>query len=356
MAIVRFFTAVTDLLARARRGLTPPPVALLELTSMAYFVSNAVLAAVRLGVPEALKGGPRTAGEVAEAVSADPDAMRRLLRALASMGILSDKGGRYELNALSRFLVDDTPGSMTALLRFAGSDWHHRIWGNLAESVRTGKAGANEVLGMPLFEYLEKHPDAGAVFNAAMVSFSGQVAGATLDQYPLAGVRRIVDVGGGHGQLVAMALARYPELRGTLFDLPHVVKDAGKILDAAGVTARADIVGGDFFKGEVPQGGDVYTLMNIIHDWSDADAERILKRVREAMGPGSRLLVVEMVIPRDNAPYFGTLFDLEMLLLFGGGRERTEDEIRALCRGAGFRVERVLPTLSPSFVVEAFPV
>jgi len=133
-----------------------------------------------------------------------------------------------------------------------------------------------------------------------------------------------------------------------------VVEGAREVLRAAGVEARADLVGGDFFKGDdLPKGADVYTLMNIVHDWSDEDSVRILEACRAAMGPGSRLLLVEMVIPEGDTPHFATLFDLEMLVLFGGGRERTEEELRALCGRAGLRVERVMPTASPSSIVEA---
>jgi hypothetical protein len=353
MPVVRAVMAVAGLLGRVRRALTPPPLQLLELTSSSFFVSNAILTVVKLGVPEALRAGPRTADDLARALGCDPGALRRLLRALASVGVFTGAGGRFGLTPTSRYLLEDTPGSMVPLLRFAGADWHYRVWGGLTESVRTGKAASAAVLGMPLFDYLAQHPQENDVFNAAMRSYSRQVATAVLDAYDLTGAGKLVDVGGGHGQFLSLALARHPHLRGAVFDLPHVVEGARPVLEAAGVAARAELVGGDFFNGELPRGGDVYTFMNILHDWGDDDSVRILSRCRASMSPSARLLVVEMVIPGDDAPYFGTLFDLEMLLLFEGGKERTEDELRAICHRAGLRVERILPTASPSFVVEA---
>jgi hypothetical protein len=347
--------AITALLGKVRRALTPPPLQLLELTSSSFFVSNAILAAVKLGLPEAMKGGPRSPDDLARVVGADPAALRRLLRALASVGLFAEAEGRYALTPTSRYLLADTPGSMLPLLRLAGEDWHYRVWGNLTDSVRTGKPASEKVLGAPLFEYLAQHPGESEVFNAAMRSYSAEVSRALLDGYDLSWAKKLVDVGGGHGQLVSMALGRHPHLRGTVFDLPHVVRGAAEVVEAAQVAGRVELVGGDFFAGEVPGGGDVYTLMNVVHDWADADAVRILARCRAAMGPGSKLLVVEMVIPEDGSPHFGALFDLEMLVLFEGGQERTEGELRALCRRAGLRVERVLPTASASSILEATP-
>jgi hypothetical protein len=338
-----------------RRALTPPPLQLLELTSTAFFVSNATLTAVKLGLPEAMKSGARTRDDLARTVGADPKALGRLLRALVSVGLFAETDGRFGLTPTSRYLLADTPGSMFPLLRFAGEDWHYRVWGALTESVRSGKPATEQVLGAPLFEYLAQNADANDVFNAAMRSYSAQVASAVLDGYDLSTAKRMVDVGGGHAQLVSLALGRYPGLRGVVFDLPHVVDGAGKVVEAAGVAARVELVGGDFFSGGVPTGGDIYTLMNIVHDWSDVDAVRILEACRAAMAPGSKLLLVEMVIPSDNAPHFGALFDLEMLVLFGGGQERTEEELRGLCRRAGLRVDRVIPTLSASSILEVTP-
>jgi hypothetical protein len=354
--LVRAVTAVTGALDRVRRALTPAPLQLLQLTSSSFFVSNAVLTVVKLGVAEALADGPRTVADLATTVGAHPGALRRLIRALVSVGIFAEVDGRIALTPTSRYLLPDTAGSMLPLLRFAGEDWHYRVWGGLTESVRTGEPASTKVLGKPLFEYLSEHPEENLVFNEAMRSFSAQVANAVLDGYDLSFAKKLVDVGGGHGQFVAMALERHAGLSGTVFDQPHVVPGATSLLEAAGLGARADVAAGDFFTGEVPRGGDVYTLMNIVHDWSDEDAVRILSRCRASMAPGSRLLLVEMVIPRDGSPYFGTLFDLEMLLLFGGGRERTEDELRELCLRAGLRVERVVPTMSASFVLEVLPV
>src|SRR5262249_10538917 len=154
--------------------------------------SSAILAAVKLGVPEALRDGPRTSDDLARAVGADPAALRRLVRALASVGVLAQAEGRFGLTPMSRYLLADTPGSMVPLMRFAGAAWHHRAWEGLPESVRTGKPASAEVLGAPLFQYLEQNPEVSEVFNAAMRSFSAQVAAAVLEGYDFSKVARIV--------------------------------------------------------------------------------------------------------------------------------------------------------------------
>jgi hypothetical protein len=332
-----------------RRAVTPAPLALVELTSGGYIVSCAILAATRLGVADALVDGPRSASELATTLGVVEEPLYRVLRALAHAGVLDRRGDKFALNALSRLLVSDAPNSMRDILLLGAEGWHHQLWGELEGIVRTGKPAHERVLGMPLFAHLERNADANAVFNRAMISFSAQTAAAVVASYDLSRARSIVDVGGGLGHLLAAALGRHAEPRGVLFDLPHVVREAPAVL--APLRDRIDVVGGDFFV-EVPRGGDAYVLMNVLHNWADDEARTILARCREAMPSGSRLAIVEMVIPETRADY-SAVFDLEMLVLFRGGRERTRAEFASLLDGAGLRLARTQATASPATVLEA---
>jgi hypothetical protein len=240
---------------------------------------------------------------------------------------------------------------MRDILLLGAETWHHQLWGELPELVRTGKPAHERVLGMPLFAHLERDAAANDVFNRAMVSYSAQTAAAVVAAYDLSRVRTIVDVGGGVGHLLVAALGRHSEPRGVLFDLEHVVREAPGVLGP--VAERVDLVAGSFFD-RVPEGGDRYVLMNVLHNWADADARAILAKCREAMPPASRLAIVEMMIP-DNRPDYAAIFDLEMLVLFRGGRERTRAEFSTLLETAGFRLDRTLATASPAMVIEAVP-
>jgi hypothetical protein len=212
------------------------------------------------------------------------------------------------------------------------------------------------VHGVDLFGYLAGDPEDAAVFDAAMESVSSNFLVSVLDAYDVARFRTIVDVGGGTGTFLAAALSASPHSRAILFDTPQVLRGAPPVLEAAGVADRCELVPGDFFVS-VPSGGDLYVLSNIIHDWDDEAAVRILRRCRAAMTASSRLLLVELVLPDDLAPSPAKLYDLEMLALTPNGRHRTGDEYRALAEKADLKVTNVAPASlgSPASFVEAEP-
>ena len=159
-----------------------------------------------------------------------------------------------------------------------------------------------------------------------------------------------MDVGGGHGYLLATILKANPSLRGILYETPEVTEGATARFAAEGLADRCRVVAGDFF-ATVPGGADACILKSVIHDWDDAHATTILRNCRQAVGAGGRVLLAEMVIPPGNDPHVGKLLDLEMLVMVGG-HERTEAEFRDLLAGAGFRLARVVPTASPTCVIE----
>jgi hypothetical protein len=317
------------------------------------WVAQAVYAAAKLGIPDLLQAGARTPADLAAATGTHARSLYRLLRALASFGLFVEKpDGTFALTPLGAGLTSAAPGSQRAVAILAGEE-QHRAWGEILYSLRTGKPAFEHVYGQPLFAYLAEHPEQARTFDAAMTGVHGPETRAMLNAYSLSGVRTLVDVGGGNGSTLCGVLARYPGLKGVLFDRPDVVERARANLDAAGLADRCTTVGGSFFES-VPPGGDAYLLRRVIHDWDDEQALAILRNCRKAMTASARLLVVESVIPPGNNPSFGKLLDLVMLVM-PGGLERTEAEYRQLYRDAGFRLTRVVPTDHEVSVIEGAP-
>lgn len=339
-------------LYRLHQRSVPPPLAVLEMI-MAGWVAQAIQTAAELGIADALADRPLTLDELARRVEADPDSLKRLMRALISRGIFGKRRGRYELTALAEPLRADAQYSMRGWARFVGSPQHREHWSQLAESVKTGEPAVPRLRGKEAFEYLADDPEFAAVFNDAMTCLSAMTALAVVGGYSFDSYSTIVDVGGGHGMLLAGILEATPNARGVLYDLPDVVAGAPALLAQRGVVDRVRVEGGSFFDN-VPSGGDAYVLKNVIHDWADEPAVGILRNVRAACDSGATLLLVEAVIPEHNRDFVGNWVDLEMLVQ-AGGRERDTQQWRNLLDKAGFRLNRVVPTASPLSVIEAKP-
>jgi hypothetical protein len=318
-----------------------------------YWVSQMVHVAAKLRLADHLAHGPRTAEELARTTGTHARSLYRLLRALASVGVFSElEPGRFRLNEMAESLRSDVPGSQWAMAVMMG-DEHYAAWGGLLENVRTGETAFDRLYGRPIFDYLQDHPEAARIFDAAMTAIHGRETLSTLEAYDFSGLRVLADVGGGNGSNLIGILERYPDLRGVLFDLPHVVDRARPAVEKAGLADRCELVAGDFF-GAVPVQADAYFLRHIIHDWDDDRAATILRNIRQTCPEGARLLVVEYVLPPGDTPSFGKLMDLNMMLL-PGGVERTEQEFRDLFASAGFRITRILPTAGDLFVIEGVP-
>jgi hypothetical protein len=314
-----------------------------------YWVSQMVYVAAKLGLADQLTESPKTAEELALATGTHARALYRLLRALASVGVFSeDAEARFRLTPLGECLRSDVPGSQRAMALMMG-DEHYRCWGDLYESVRTGRTAFDRLYGKPVFDYLAEHPEQAEVFDAAMTAIHGRETQVMLDAYDLSGVGVLADIGGGNGTNLIGVLGRYPAMRGVLFDLPHVADRARANIEAAGLAGRCDVMGGDFF-AEIQVEADAYFLRHIIHDWDDEKAGSILRNIRRAMPASAKLLVVEHVLRPGDEPSFGKLLDLNMLLL-PGGVERTEAEFRRLFEEAGFRLSRIVPTQGDLSVV-----
>ena len=263
-----------------------------------FQAAQAVHAAAVLGVADLLAGGPRASDDLAAATDTHAPSLYRLLRALAAVGVLEEDGERrFALTALGECLRADAPEPVGAWAVHVGQPYFWDAWGDLLHSVRTGETAFRALHGEDTWSWRSRHPEAGAVFDAAMTAASRRANRALVDAYDFSRFGTVVDVGGGHGALLAGLLARHPAMRGVLFDQPHVVAGAADVLAAAGVADRCEIVGGDFFD-DVPAGGDAYLLKWILHDWDDEEAVAILRACRAAAPDGGALLVVERVIAR----------------------------------------------------------
>lgn len=318
-----------------------------------YMASSCLYAALTLNIADHLAPGPKTAAELAKASGANEDALYRVLRLLASLGIFAEVSPRqFALTPAADLLRKDVPGSLRGMAVFLPDPLHYKIYGEVMHSMTTGMPAADKALGMPVFEYLEKHPDYSRVFNDAMTALSAPVAGAAVEAYDFSDIGTLVDVAGGHGEVLMTILKANPKVRGVLTDVGHVVLGAKPRIAAAGLSDRMQAVACDFFKA-VPAGGDAYIMKHIIHDWDDERASVILKNIAAGMGSKKgKVILLESVIAEGAQPDLGKFIDIEMLL-FPGGRERTASEFKALFARSGFTLTKVVPTKSPLSVVEA---
>lgn len=352
--VVRAIDRVRAGLQRLYRSTAPGNIALLELATGAW-TSAALYTAARLGIADQLAAGPKHSSDVAARVGASADGVHRLMRALVSRGVLTQRAdGSFALTRVGEALRSDVDGSLRDMVLFIGHPIRWADWGNLEHSVRTGETAFSELHGSPFFEYLGKDPEFAAVFNKAMTATSGMADEIALGAYDFSGFKLVVDVGGGHGSVLTTILRSAPDARGVLYDLPAVVAGAGPTFEAGGVADRASATGGSFMDS-VPEGGDAYVMKNIIHDWSDDDAVTILRNIRTVMAPGGKLLLLEMVLPERANSFIALILDLEMLVT-AGGRERTRGEYANLLSRTGFRLTHVTDTVTPLSIIEAEPV
>ncbi|MFD4637095.1 methyltransferase [Lentzea sp. NPDC058436] len=352
-AVARASNALRRRLRALEQRLMPPPAAMLELVT-AGMLSQAVAVAAELGVADELAGGPRTASELARRLDVSEDGLSRLLRSLAARGVFAQDGrARYSLTALGRTLCSGGPTSMRAMARLFGTSEHREHWSHLLEAVRTGRPQVESVRGTDVWAYASENPEYGAIFNDAMTSMSDLAKTAIVAAYDFSPFGTVVDVGGGHGSLLATILKKNPATSGVLYDLPSVTAGAGALLRGEGVDSRCAVASGSFFD-EVPAGGDAYVLKGIIHSWTDDQVREILGNVRSVIKPDGRLLLIGLIVPPGNSPHMSKVFDLEMLLVVGG-RERSGPEHRRLLADAGFELTGVTRTASPMCVVEARP-
>jgi len=348
-AAVNVLNFLLRMLDGLRRRLNPAPLQIIE-TVDAYKIAQAVHVVTRLGVADQLRDKALEINDLARRCQADPDALYRVLRTLAGKGIFKElTGRRFALTASADFLRPDKPGSLWAWVMLLEESWP--VWQQMVDTVRTGKPGFEKVHGAGVFEYHRQNPAAGRIYDTAMAQLSRYMAQTVAAQFDFSKINIVVDVGGGNGTLLAGLLRKFPNLRGVLFDLPDVVPGATEVMSSFGLASRCDIVGGSFFD-TVPAGADMYLLKNVLHDWNDQEAARILGNCFRAMAPHSKLVILESVIPAGNRPSSGKIIDLTMLVATGG-RERTKQEFADLLERAGFNMRKVRRTPFPNSIIEA---
>jgi hypothetical protein len=326
-----------------------------------FHITQLVHVAARLRLADMLSDAPLSAVELAGQLGAHAPFLYRVLRALVEIGLLSEEeDGRFGLTTMGRLLREDDPDSLRPVAIVYG-DAFYQAWSGLLQGVKSGRTPFEELFGAAFFDYFAQHPELGEAFDRTMASLSTAMADEVVAAYDFSGIRTLVDVGGGHGALLAAVLKAHPAITGVLFDQPAVIDSAREWIAAEGLSDRCELIGGDFFEA-VPEGKDAYLMKWILHDWDDERAVRILRNCRQAMGERARLLTVEVVLPdRVGTAPAGCRNDVHMLVLTGG-RERTESEYRALLCAAGLQLTRVIPTRarSPIFgvalsIVEAAP-
>ena len=328
----------------------PPPVQLMQML-FGFAASRAIGVSAELHIADLLKDGAKTSEELALQTGVHARSLYRVLRACAGIGVYAeDDEKRFSLTPLAEPLLSDAPGSLRAFAEMITCDWQFQTWAELPYSVKTGKPSFEKVFGKSSFDYFWSNEKAGKVFNEAMTSNSAFSSVAVVNAYDFSPVSKLVDVGGGHGFLLASILAKFGNVKGVLYDTPAIAAEAQRLLNEHGVIDRCAAIGGDFFKS-VPEGGDAYMMKHIIHDWDDAQCVTLLKNCRKGMTDGGKVLVVEMVVPEGNEPSPAKFLDLQMLQYLPGC-ERTEKEYRELFDKAGLELTRIIPTMSPFSIIE----
>nr|WP_281382017.1 methyltransferase [Nocardiopsis mwathae] len=302
-------------------------------------LSQIVYALAELGIADILADGPLPISEIAKRAGAHEQALQRILRCTAMLGIFAEgPSGTFRITPVAKALTSDNPHGVLPLIRYNHMELTSRPFEEILHSARTGKPAFHKAFGVTFNEYLEQNPEVDRFCDEFQSYWARQFAEEELDQWNLGRFERLADLGGGDGYFLAQALRRYPEMTAYLFDLPWMINKAEQVFEKHGVNDRAEIVGGDLLKDPIPKGADCYFVKAVFMRFSDEEAQRALTTIREAIGDtGARLLIVDSVLKTGNDWDHGKLLDIDMLVLHGG-RKRTLDEWHGLFSHSGFRL------------------
>ena len=335
------------------RGLldrTLPPDAMLWELSMGMATTHMLAAVAELGVADALAERPASAEDLAGRLDLDADALHRVLRALAPMGIVRlDRRGRFHLSGPGKALASTHKRSLNAWVRYLGHPATHAAWAAVAQTVRTGEPSFPLVHGQSVWAHFADHPEEERLFAAAMREATQMVLPMITGGYPWPESGTVCDVAGGTGTVLAAILKRRAGLRGVLVDAPGVLREADANLRERGVRDRVELREGDMFE-QVDAAADLYILKDVLHDWDDERCARILRTVRRPMPPGSRVVLVENLQERDEPRPLISLVDVQMLTQCDGGRQRSVAELHALLAQVDLRPGAVHRTAGPALV------
>jgi len=316
------------------------------------WLAAAVSAAASLEIPDALLEGSSSHEELAERLSCDPTALRRLMRVLLGQEIVKlGADQRYELTPLGRRLCADELGP---LARFTAHPSNWNPWSSLADSVQSGDAAFAVHHDVGLFDYLDRHADVAELYHAAIQAFTRDEGRALAREFDFSTVRCVADLGGGSGMLLVDVLQQWKQLEGILVERPVAAREAKRNFDRAGLSGRCEAQTGDFF-AELPTNVDVFVLKHVIHNWPDDVVVKLLERCGEVVGPDGAVLVIEGLRLPDGYLDLTGLLDLEMLVLCGAGRERSKPELRRLFAAAGLRLDRAARLSESAWLLVARP-
>ncbi|MFO7842331.1 MAG: methyltransferase [Bacteroidales bacterium] len=348
--IVKFLDRFRYFLLKLSRKFTAPNIAIVEMVQ-SFYVSKAIGVAAELNIAEHLKERDRDTSELAELTNTDEESLYRLMRMLASQGIFKEKKKRiFSQNRLSKTMTDRTD-SMRYMIMHLANPVNWQLFNELNQVVKTGNNASEKILGMKVFEFLEKNPANNKIYNTAMTNSSLMLSYAILSKYHFKKTGCIVDIGGGEGTLLSMILIKNPTLKGVLFDLPHVIKSAEENFKKHNLSGRVELLTGSFFE-TIPDGGDTYLMKNIIHNLSDQQATDILIRINHVLPEKGRILIIEPVISHKNRYSFAKLFDIQMMVSQDGGKERTKEEYNQIANNAGLKINQMVQTVAPFSLIE----
>lgn len=337
-------------LIRLSHKLTPANVAIIEM-AQGFYVSKAIGTAADLNLAEILKSNEKPISEIAKEAQVNEESLYRLMRMLSSQGIFKEKRNKiFKNNRLSRTLLD-TQNSMRHMIIHQVNSINWKMFEELDYVVKTGNNAAQKILGMDVFQYLEKNPDRNKIYNQAMTNSSLMLSYAILSEYNFKNIHKIIDIGGGQGILASMILHKYPKLKAAIFDLPHVVEGAKSIAQQFKVSERLETIAGNFFE-EIPVGADMYFLKSIAHNLSDDQCIDILKRIKSVLPVDGKILIFEPIIENNNSYSFAKLYDVQMLVSRNGGKERTKEEFYEIVTKADLKLQRIIETAAPFSIIE----
>ena len=332
----------------------PPPVAMMQMIG-GFRVARSIYVAAQLGIADVLADGSKTIEELAQATETDAPSLYRVLRALAGVGIFAEnESGQFSLTPPAEFLRSDVPESLRASVMLFGEEWHWSLWGDMLHSVKTGEPAFDHLYEKGFYEFYNQNPEFAKNSSESKTSMVSRASASLINNYDFSSIGKVVDIGvaGGYGSTLVSLLKANPTMKGVLYDFPPVIEGTKPVIEAAGLTERCELIAGDCVES-VPSGGDAYILMFVVHNWDDERAIKILKNCHKGMAEDSRLLLIEMIMPKGNDPFVGKVVDLESLLLTPGGYERTEAQYSSLLEAAGFKLTKIIPTQTANSVIEA---
>lgn len=347
---MKIINGIQSLFYKVSKKLVPAPVWMMNHIEN-FWLAKGLYAAIELNIAEHINAGKNTLDQLAEATHAKPDPLFRLMRMLCAHGIFKlSRNGIYNMTSYSRVLLEGS-GSIKYFLKSHLGKLHSELFTEMDYTMRTGINASQKLFNEDIFSHVEHAPEEQELFIRGMSDGSELFAPVLLSSYSFSSLNHIIDIGGGHGSLLCNVLANNKNPKATLFDSKHVIERAFANINSYNLKDRIEIVVGDFFLN-VPEGGDLYILKNILHDWDDEKCILILKNIQKAMPPASKLLIIETIIRNDNNYSFGKMIDILMLLGTENGRERTISEFRNILNGSGFKINKVIPTIAPFSLIE----